>query len=81
MFYFWYGSIILTGLRASIGVTRSYSSHPFLCALDVCKVVDFEVELMSIDFYYRAQNKENQSSLNGKVLSKSKHKHQVHSTR
>ena len=28
-----YGSIILTGLRASIGVTHSYSSHPFLCTL------------------------------------------------
>ena len=27
-------SIILPGLRASIGVTRSYSSRPFLCALD-----------------------------------------------
>ena len=26
-------SIILSGLRASIGVTRSYSSRPFLCAL------------------------------------------------
>ena len=26
-------SIILPGLQASIGVTRSYSSHPFLCAL------------------------------------------------
>ena len=28
-------SIILPGIRASIGVTRSYSSHPFLCALGV----------------------------------------------
>ena len=27
-------SIILPGLWASIGVTRSYSSRPFLCALD-----------------------------------------------
>ena len=27
-------SIILPGLRASIGVTRSYSSCPFLCSLD-----------------------------------------------
>ena len=26
-------SIILPALRASIGVTRSYSSHPLLCAL------------------------------------------------
>ena len=26
-------SIILPGLQASIGVTRSCSSHPFLCAL------------------------------------------------
>ena len=26
-------SIIFHGLRASIGVTRSYSSRPFLCAL------------------------------------------------
>ena len=32
MFYFQYGSIILPGLQASIGVTRSYSSRPFLCA-------------------------------------------------
>ena len=30
---FWYGSIILTGLQASIGVTHSYSSLPFLCTL------------------------------------------------
>ena len=29
-------SIILLGLRASIGVTRSYSSRPFLCALVYC---------------------------------------------
>ena len=28
-------SITLPGLRASIGVTRSYSSRPFLCALGV----------------------------------------------
>ena len=34
VFYFQYGSIILPGLRASIGVTCSYSSRPFLCALD-----------------------------------------------
>ena len=34
MFYFQYGSIILTRLWAPIGVTRSYSSHPFLCTLD-----------------------------------------------
>ena len=27
------GCLILTGLRASIGVTHSYSSRPFLCAL------------------------------------------------
>ena len=33
VFYFWYSSIILTGLQASIGVTRSSSSRPFLCAL------------------------------------------------
>ena len=33
VFYFWYSSIILTGLWASIGVTRSYSNHLFLCAL------------------------------------------------
>ena len=30
---FKYGSIILSRLRASIGVTRSYSSRPFICAL------------------------------------------------
>ena len=35
VFYFQYGSIILTRLWASIGVTHSYLSHPFLCALDV----------------------------------------------
>ena len=29
-------SIILPGLQASIGVTRSYSSRPFLCALGAC---------------------------------------------
>ena len=29
-----YGSVILTGLWASIGVTCSYSSYPFLCTLD-----------------------------------------------
>ena len=34
VFYFQYSSIILTGLWASNGVTRSYSSHFFLCALD-----------------------------------------------
>ena len=34
MFYFKYGSIVLTGLRASIGVTHSYSSRLFLCALE-----------------------------------------------
>ena len=32
-FNFSNSSIILPGLRASIGVTRSYSSRPFLCAL------------------------------------------------
>ena len=26
-------SIIFPGLRASIGVTHSYSSHPFICTL------------------------------------------------
>ena len=34
--------MILPKLRASIGVTCSYSSHPFLCALDtfgVCKYI------------------------------------------
>ena len=31
--YFLYGSIILPGLQASIGVARSYSSRPFLCTL------------------------------------------------
>ena len=30
---FLYGPSILTGLRASIGVTRSHSSHPYLCTL------------------------------------------------
>ena len=30
---FWYGWIIFPWLWASIGVTRSYSSHLFLCAL------------------------------------------------
>ena len=34
VFYFQYSLIILPGLHASIGVTHSYSSHPFLCALD-----------------------------------------------
>ena len=34
VFYFYYGTIILTGLQASIGVTVSSSSPPFLCALD-----------------------------------------------
>ena len=33
VFYFYYGSIILTGLWASIGVTRSTTSRPFLYAL------------------------------------------------
>ena len=33
-FYFQYSSIILTGLRASIGVRCSYSSQPFLRALE-----------------------------------------------
>ena len=33
VFYFKYGSIILPGLWGSIGVTRSYSSRPFSCAL------------------------------------------------
>ena len=32
-FYFQYGSIVLTGLWASIGVTCSSSSCPFLCAV------------------------------------------------
>ena len=31
--------IILTGLQASIGVTHSYSSRPFLSALDVNNVL------------------------------------------
>ena len=35
VFYFQYGSIILPRLWASIGVTRSYSSRPFLCALAI----------------------------------------------
>ena len=34
----WPGVLILTRLRASVGVTHSYSSRPFLCAL-VCKIV------------------------------------------
>ena len=34
-------SIILPGLRASIGVTRSYSSRPFLCALVLCMAGKF----------------------------------------
>ena len=33
VFYFSYGLIILPLLRVSIGVTRSYSSLPFLCIL------------------------------------------------
>ena len=33
VFYYLYSSIILNGLWDSIGVTRSPSSHPFLCAL------------------------------------------------
>ena len=37
-------SIISPGLRASIGVTRSYSSRPFLCAL----VTMIEVKLVSV---------------------------------
>ena len=32
-FYFWYWWEILPWLWVSIGVTHSYSSHPFLCAL------------------------------------------------
>ena len=32
-------SIILPGLRASIRVTRSYSSRPFLCALGACACI------------------------------------------
>ena len=35
VFYFSNSSVILPGLRASIGVTHSYSSCPFLCALEV----------------------------------------------
>ena len=31
----WMFNTNLTGLLASIGVARSYSSHPFLCALAV----------------------------------------------
>ena len=38
MFYFEHGSIILPGLQAFIGVTRSYSSHPFLCTLAVVNI-------------------------------------------
>ena len=38
VFYFQYGSIILPRLWASIGVTRSYSSRPFLCALAIVYV-------------------------------------------
>ena len=34
-FIFSNSSIILPGLQASIGVTRSYSSRPFLCALGI----------------------------------------------
>ena len=33
VFYFWYGSIILPGLWAFIGITHSNSSHLFLCTL------------------------------------------------
>ena len=35
VFYFNYGSMFLTGLQTSIGVTHSSSSCPFLCALGI----------------------------------------------
>ena len=38
VFYFSNSSIILPGLQASIGVTCSYSSRPFLCTLGLTHV-------------------------------------------